>query len=353
HYFTNKQEMETLYFLSQLYYQQADGAKTDHELQATALAKAIIYIERWLAISPKPPEDIAVYYAQVLYSAAVARDPSHPDPVLLGRARTEFEKVLTMSVHPKDALYIYLLAIIQQQLDYVHAAEYFELLLSRNPTNKNYWQDLTTLYMVLAQDPKNKDERDIRKFNIRAINTYERAQAQGFLKGPKDNFTLFTLYYNIGQYGTAADLLHEGLKSGNIEPDLSNYLLLAASYQQINKDFTAIEVLKEAAERLPKNGEIEFKIAQVYQQIDDNKEAYHHGMLAFQKGGLAKPQQTYVFLAYMAYEVGQFDDAKVAIEKAIELANGKPDHQMVGLKNAIDEAMKERDTKKDAAPEKV
>jgi tetratricopeptide (TPR) repeat protein len=353
HYFTNKQETETLYFLSQLYYQQADGAKNDRELQAAALGKAIIYIERWLAITPKPPEDIAVYYAQVLYSAAVAKDPSHPDAALLSRARAEFEKVLTMSVHPKDSLYIYLLAIIQQQFDYVHAAEYFELLLSRNPANKNYWQDLSTLYMALAQDPKDKDERKIRQYNIRAINTFERAQAQGFLKSPRDNFTLFTLYYNIGQYGIAADLLHEGLKSGNIEPDLSNYLLLAASYQQINQDFTAIEVLKEAAERMPKNGEIEFKIAQVYQQLDNNKEAFNHAKVAIDKGGLAKAQQTYMFLAYMAYEVGQFDDANVAIDKAIELTNGKPDHQAIGLRNAIEEAIKERDAKKDAPPDKI
>jgi tetratricopeptide (TPR) repeat protein len=206
--------------------------------------------------------------------------------------------------------------------------------------------------MALAQDPKDKNEDKIRMYNIRAINTIERAQALGFMKTTRDNYTLFTLYYNIGQYGMAADLLYAGLKAGTIDSDLQNWLLLAASYQQINQDFTAIDVLKEAANRYPKNGELEFKIAQIYQQLDDNKNAFEHAKVALGKGGLAKAQQTYMFVAYVAYELGQYDDAKAAIEKAIELAGhpDHPDHQATGLKNAIDEAIKERDAKKETPP---
>jgi hypothetical protein len=46
-----------------------------------------------------------------------------------------------------------------------------------------------------------RTRRKIRRYNIRAINTIERAQALGFMKTPRDNYNLFTLYYNIGQYG--------------------------------------------------------------------------------------------------------------------------------------------------------
>jgi hypothetical protein len=47
----------------------------------------------------------------------------------------------------------------------------------------------------------------------------------------------------------------------------------------------------------------------------------------------------------MAYELGKFDEAKVAVDKAIELM-AKPDHQALGLRGAIEEAIKERDSKK-------
>ncbi len=350
HYFDNKHETDMLYFLSQLYYQKADAEKADRDAEIYAYGKAIEYVQRWFQVSKRPTEDVSLYYSQVLYAAAIAKDPNHPDPILLKQTREQIEKTLLLSIHPKDSLYTFLLATLQQELDYVRAAEYFELLLSRTPNNKNYWSDLSTLYMALAQDPKDKDERKIRRYNIRAIDTIERAQALGFMKTPRDNFTLFTLYYNIGQYGLASDLLYKGLETGGIDPDLNNWLLLAASYQQINQDFTAIEVLKEAAKRFPKNGELEFKIAQVYQQLDNNQEAYNYSKLSVQVGGLAKAQQTYMFLAYTAYEVGQIDDAKDAIDKAISLMP-KPDHQALGLKSAIEEAIKERDAKKAPLPD--
>jgi tetratricopeptide (TPR) repeat protein len=349
HYFTVREETDILYFLSQLYYQQADSYKTDREAEVASYAKAIGYIERWFTIAPKPTEDNSLYYAQLLYADAVAKDPQHPDAELIKRSREQVEKTLLMSVHPKDSLYVFLLATLQQESNYARAAEILELLLSHNPSSRNYWQDLDMFYMALAQDPKDKDEKKIRMYNIRAINTIERAQALGFMKTTRDNYTLFTLYYNIGQYGMAADLLYAGLKAGTIDSDLQNWLLLAASYQQINQDFTAIDVLKEAANRFPKNGELEFKIAQIYQQLDNNQEAFNYAKAGVDRGGLAKPQQTFMFEAYVAYELGQYDDAKTAIEKAIELM-GKPDHQATGLKSAIEEAIKERDSKKDTPP---
>jgi tetratricopeptide (TPR) repeat protein len=353
HFFTTKEQADILYFLSQLYYQLADSQKSDHEAEVASLAKAIGYIQRWFTVAAKPTEDNSLYYAQLLYADAVARDPAHPDPDLIRKSREQIEKTLLMSVHPKDSLYVFLLATLQQEQNYARATEVLELLLAHNPNSRSYWMDLDMFYMALAQDPKDKDEKKIRTYNIRAINTIERAQKLGFMKTPRDNYTLFTLYYNIGQYGIAADLLHDGLKTGGIDSDLANWLLLAASYQQINQDFTAIEVLKEAAQKFPKNGELEFKIAQVYQQLDNNQEAFDHAEVAVGKGGLAKAQQTYMFIAYVAYELGKFDEAKVAVDKAIELLLPKPpDHQAAALRSAIEEAIKERDSKKasEAAP---
>jgi tetratricopeptide (TPR) repeat protein len=346
-FFTGKEQADILYFLSQLYYQLADQQKSDRAAEVVDYSKAIGYIERWFTVASKPTEDNSLYYAQLLYADAVAKDPAHPDADLIRRSREQVEKTLLMSVHPKDSLYIFLLATLQQEQNYARATEVLELLLAHNPNSRSYWMDLDMFYMALSQDPKDKDERKVRMYNIRAINTIERAQALGFMNTPRDNYTLFTLYYNIGQYGIAADLLHAGLRAGTIDSDLQNWLLLAASYQQINQDFTAIEVLKEASQRYPKNGELEFKIAQVYQQLDNNQAAFDHAEIGIGKGGLAKPQQTYMFIAYMAYELSKFDEANMAINKAIELLAPKPpDHQALALKAAIEEAIKERDSKK-------
>ena len=347
HFNTVKQNLDILYFLSQLYYQQADNAKTPHDEQVADFQKAIGYIERWFTLNPKPSEDISYYYSQLIYAEALAISPAgHPDKDLIRKAQEQVEKTIAMSPKAKDSYYVFLLATLQQLGDYPRSAEILELLLAHNPSSKTYWQDLTMFYMAMAQNDKDKNDRKIKTYNIRAINTIERAQAHGYMTTPRDNYTLFSLYFNAGQYGKAADLLYEGLKSGGIDSTLANWLLLASSYQQINQDFTAIEALKEASNRFPKNGEIDFKIGQVYQELDRDEDAYPYYKSAVDKGGLGKPLQALLFLAYSAYELHKFDDAKVAIDRALELEGAKPDHQAQGLKNAIEDAIKEREAKK-------
>jgi len=346
HFFNKKETCDLLYIMSEMYYNRADTAKNDHELAVESFDKAIQYIQQWFQLTDRPTEDISMYYAQLLYGAAVTRNPQHPDPELIQKAREQVEKTLHMTVHPKDSMYQFLLATLQQQLDYATAADVMELLLTHNPNNKAYWQALYGDYMMLAQDPKNKDSHRTRDLNIRAINTIERAQALGYLNTPKDNYTLFTLYYNLGQYSLAADILHKGLSSGGIDNTIDSWLLLSACYQQINDDFKSIDALKEASQHFPNNGELESKIAQAYLSLDNNEEALKHGLAAIEKGHLARPEQTYVFVAYIAYEMQKYDEAKEAIEQAIAHMK-KPDHQAIGLKNAIEEAIKERDSKRE------
>src|SRR6185295_13612076 len=118
------------------------------------------------------------------------------------------------------------------------------------------------------------------------IASIERAQALGFLRTPKDNYTLVGLYFNVGQFGKATELLYAGLKSGAIEPLQANWELLAYSFQQVDKPYQAIEVLKEAAKHFPKSGQLDYQVAQIYYSLDKPKEAYASLVSATTKGHL-------------------------------------------------------------------
>jgi tetratricopeptide (TPR) repeat protein len=191
-----------------------------------------------------------------------------------------------------------------------------------------------------------KDEQKSRESFARAINTMERAQALGLMQTPKDNYNLVTMYYNAGQFGRATDLLYSGLKSGAIESDLKNWQLLAYSYQQIGRDAQAIAVLKEAGTAFP-SGQIEFQIGQIYSQMDNKTaEAYAYYSKAVAKGGLEKPHSAYMFLAYTAFELEKFDEALAAINKTIASPDGQKDAQAPRLKQAIEDAVKEREASK-------
>ena len=346
HFFTNRQEMDDLYFLSQLYYEDAEASKKTKEEQIDAYQKAIGAIQHWMRLSTKPTADISDYYSRLLYAEAVAKDGSHPDAELIKEARAQVEKTLLMSVHPKDGTYQLLLATLQQQQDFAAGAALLEMLLARTPAKKDYWQDLLTFYIYLSQNTK--DPRSGRTYTIRAINTLERAQALGYLKTTRDNYLLFTFYYESAQYGMAADILYKGLESGSIDSDLDKWSLLSSSYQQINQDFTAIEVLKDAMKRYPTNGDLDLKIANIYAGLDKQQDAFNYYVTAEQKGVSGKSQKGYLLLAlaYQAYELQKFDEAKVAVDKALLLPGNKEDHQLKVLKNAIEEAIKDRDAKK-------
>jgi hypothetical protein len=342
HFNDDAKTMEDLSLLSQLYYQDAGNVKTPKDVQIADYGKAITYIERWFSLSKKPSEETTVYYASVLYNEALAINGDHPDPALVQKTQDVVKRGLKLSAHPRENFYILLLATLQQQGNNAEAANVLEFVLQQNPTNKSFWPELVSFYVNLAQ-VNDKDKELFRMYYIRAINALERAQALGFMNSPKDHYLLFTFYYDTAQYGQAADLLYQGLNNGTIEGNIANWELLSTSFQQVNQEYKAIDVLKQASQLFPENGNLDFQISGIYLSLDKNEDAYTYCKLATEAGHLDKAWITYNTLSYLAFELGKLDEAKAAIDKAITLRGREPDRQSIGLRNAIDEAIKEKE----------
>jgi hypothetical protein len=333
---------ELVYYLARVYNEEASTLKSA-ALQQQYLSKSIDYTKRWLEHNDKSPQDpqrqeMMLFYPNVLYNRAVI-NPAAIDVKGMKQCQVEIEHCLVTISHPRESFYVLLLASLQQQGNLARAAEVLEQLVAQYPAKKEYWVQLAPLYLNLAFD---KNEEKAREYNIRAILTIERTQALGFMRTPKENFTLVGLYFNVGQFGKATELLYSGLKSGAIEPVQGNWELLAYSYQQVDKPYQAIDVLKEAAQRFPKSGQLNYQVAQIYYSLEKPEDAYRSLVTAVAKGGLEKPYAVYNFLAYVAYELTKYDEALVAVEKAIASPGAEREHQLPRLKQAIEEALKER-----------
>jgi tetratricopeptide (TPR) repeat protein len=342
-FFDQKTILDVVYFLAQIYYQEGTSSK-DTTVQKNYFNKSSAYIKRWLQTTPKKNQEASLFYASILYNQAVV-NPDKVDLDLIKRVQTEVQEGLLTSLKPKEGFYVLLLASLQQIGDLAGSAEVLEQMVKVKPDNRTYWLQLLATYLNLGGGTE-KDEQKSRESFARAINTMERAQALGLMQTPKDNYNLVTMYYNAGQFGKATDLLYSGLKSGAIESDLKNWQLLAYSYQQIGRDAQAIAVLKEAGTAFP-SGQIEFQIGQIYSQMDNKTaEAYAYYSKAVAKGGLEKPHSAYMFLAYTAFELEKFDEALAAINKTIASPDGQKDAQAPRLKQAIEDAVKEREASK-------
>lgn len=345
-FFDKKTILDVVYFLAQIYYQEGTSSK-DPTVQKNYFNKSSAYIKRWLQTTPKKNQEASLFYASILYNQAVV-NPDKVDLDLIKRVQTEVKEGLLTSLKPKEGFYVLLLASLQQIGDLAGSAEVLEQMVKVKPDNRTYWLQLLATYLNLGGGTE-KDEQKSRESLARAINTMERAQALGLMQTPKDNYNLVTMYYNAGQFGRATDLLYSGLKSGAIESDLKNWQLLAYSYQQIGRDAQAIAVLKEAGTAFP-TGQIEFQIGQIYSQMDNRTaEAYAYYSKAVEKGGLEKPHSAYMFLAYTAFELEKFDEALAAINQTIGSPDGQKDAQAPRLKQAIEDAVKEREAKKQTA----
>jgi tetratricopeptide (TPR) repeat protein len=342
-FFERGKTLQIIDLLARLYSSEASAAK-DPAVQKQYFAKAGTYFKRWFASVPKPNPDMMVSYASILVNQASA-DPNNIDLKLIKEAREITEKTLLATLKPKESSFQLLSYTYQQEGNYDKMAEVLELLVKQYPTKSvNYWQQLMATYNSLA-GASEKHPAKMRQYFVRAINTIERAQVYGFLKTPKDQYNLVTLYSLAGQFGRSTELLSTGLQQGTIESDIKNWFLLAYAYQQVNQELNAINALREAARRFPKAGQIDFQIGQLYSLKDDTKAAHVAYRSAHAKGGGDKPFATAMFLAYTSFELGLLDEAMEAITKAEKMPEGPADKSLPKMKEAIQAAIDERDEK--------
>lgn len=346
-YFDEKYANDILLYLAQLIFGEAVALK-DPVQQQVQITKAAGFLKRHLDSVKKPTPDTLMFYAQLLYQQASA-DAKNIDQALLKQAREVVERALMTAIQPKESFYKLYLAILQQQNETIQSADVLELLTKKFPGQKDYWPLLMATYLNLAGTEADKKQMErSHEYLVRAINTIERAQPLGFMKEPKDNYNLFTIYSMVGQISKAGDILHAGLKSGGIESTVANWRYLGSYYQQSNKDLQAIDALKEAQKAFPAEGMIDFQIGEIYRGMDRTKEARDFYKTALNKGKLEKPLVVWQLLAYASMELDELEEAQRAITEASKLPDFNKDAQLRSLKEHIESLVLDKAEQKKA-----
>lgn len=328
-----KQYLEFTQILSQLYFQEATSTK-DKTIRDKYLTKAYDTIQIYLKASPNPTADSIAYAATMIYTQATL-DEKETNTELVKEARDLAKRGLLLSIKPRENFYVLILAALQQDGKNVEAADILELLVSQNPTSKQYWQQLQATYLTLANDD-NVTAEEALSWNVRTIVTIERAQKLGLLDTPRDHFNMVGILMNIQQFDQAIVMMERGLANKKIELTQTNFEYLASSYQQVHKPQKAIEVLKRATKLSPKEGELEYRISNIYYSIDNMKEAYSHGNTALKKGKLKNAPVTQLFVAYLAFELKKFDEALPLAQAAKDGGADNADGLYKAIKDAVD-----------------
>lgn len=336
-FFETSMLQEMRYMLAQVHCQVAsDGGSVEQQREHYDRAQGLI--ARWFADNKRPKADAHMLAASLLYNRATLVN-GQPDLERLRQVVAEANKGLAMQAKPNLQFYVLILAAQQQLGDTVASADTLELLVKHQPDSATYWQQLAASYISLAGDAKNEDEAH--RLYLRAILTLERAQQQGFLNTPKDHQNLTSIYFNIRRFDRAAELLEKGLADGTVENTRRNWELLASAYQQQRQDERAIATYQRAIQKLPQDGQCELALAQIFYGLGRTREAYERIAAGLAKGGVDKPGQSKLFIAYLACELHRYEDAARWIVEAGRHDDVKPG-DLARLDRAVRDALKER-----------
>lgn len=302
----------------------------------TARAEELSY--KWLETAPKWKIENVIFYASVVLQRAQGKEGGKVDMEAVAKALEILKKAMVTFAVPTEQLYQVLAISYQLSNEFEQASEVFEILVSKWPKNKQYWQQLYALYVNSNQ-------------SLRAILTLERAQALGILNSPKDYLSKVGLYYNMQRYDKVIEVLEKGLKDGNIDQEANSYELLAAAYQQTFQEFNAIDAYERAIKKFPENaGKYYISITNIYWEMQKFAEALTAIEKGLATGKVENPGKLYMFAAYICFELRKYDHGLELLEKGKPMIGDNPQakQEFEGLTNSMKDAI-DREQKQAAA----
>lgn len=213
----------------------------------------------------------------------------------------------------KEQWYQLLLAIYFERDDYKAAGGLLELMVELFPTTRNYYIQLSAIYMELGRDKES--------FALMRMADY-----QGFVE-QESEFVRLAQMYNFHETPIkGAEILERGLKAKVVERKSENLELLANSYFNSREFEQAIPPLREAAQKAEK-GDLYVRLGQSYMQSEKWEEARDAIRAGLRKGDLRDREEAQLVLGIVLMNMKDVNGAKKAFAEAAKSKKHKKDAQ--------------------------
>lgn len=205
---------------------------------------------------------------------------------------------------PQRSWYEFLLALYFEKENYPAAGSLLEVMLQRFPTQCPYWKQLGAIYGELRRE----EDAFHMLHLVKAMNCLEKS----------DEYV--RLAQNYAFYETpmrCARLMTEGIADKIVERDSDNYRLLADCLTTAREFDDAIPPLTQAAKQSDE-GELYFRLGQVYLEREDWEKAEDSLEGALKKGGLHGQNEgrANLLLGIARINQNKFDSARRALRDA-------------------------------------
>lgn len=230
------------------------------------------------------------------------REPANPDAHFFygqvlaqldqkASAIKHVERAIELSSSPNETWYRLLVALYYEAKSYSKAASALTTLLNINPDKKEYWQQLSSIYVATNEDDK-------------ALATLEAAHKKGFLIEERDILQLVRLSLFRGIPYKAAVYLETAIDQGIVEKNKKNFELLADSWIRAQEVDRALAALEKAAP-LADDGSVYVRQGQLYLEKEEWESSVKSLEAGIKKGGLERPGLAYVAMGIAQYRLGR------------------------------------------------
>lgn len=275
-------ELTTRYTIAQLYF------------VVENYGKAVRALEEWFKVEANPAPNAYVLLAQGYYQEKE-----------LDKALTAVEKALLVSKskgkEPKEQWYLLMRALYYEKNDDRKMAWTLEELVKRWP-KREYFVQLSSMYGQLNNDKKQLAAHDVAK------------TGWGLEKG-STKLNMAYLYMGNEVPYKGAVILDKGLTDGSIEAKTTTYTTTAQAYSLAQEAEKALPYMEKAAKSSDK-GEPWASLAGVYFDNDRYEDSLEAARTAFKKGGIKRPENTYVLMGMALFNLKKLEEAKKEFRKA-------------------------------------
>ena len=252
--------------------------------------KGIPLMESWLAAEKKPDNTVYVLLASAYYRVNN-----------FSKAADRIQIAIKNDKAPQEDWYRLLLSSYLSLKHYKSAISVLELLITRYPDKKMYWDQLAALYM--------QENKEFTSLAVRML------AKRLDLTEPKTLVNLADMYRYLRVPYKAGQLLEQGMKQNVIPSNFENLNKLADSWLAARENQRAVDTLKVMLP-MDNSGDTQLKLGQIYISIEQWGNAIDtlSSALKLLKG--KKLGQTYAMLGTAYYHQDNFEQAKAQFLKA-------------------------------------
>jgi len=257
--------------------------------------KGIAMLEIWLKADTSPPNSAYVLLASAHYRLKEFKQ-------VIKHISTAIKNDETAT----ESWYQLLLSAHLELKQYKSAITVLETLITLYPYQKNYWDQLTALYL--------QQKKDFTALAVRMLS--QRLE----LGNSKTLISLADMYRYLHIPYKSAQLLHDAIEKGVIPADFDNLTRLADSWLAARESEKAVTALQQAAE-LDDSGESDFKQGRVLIGLELWQQAVQPLKQGLQKLSGDKKGTASLLLGMAYFYLDDLASAKKMFTQAVDYEN--------------------------------